>query len=48
MTSYFSACDVTVANSNHKNVLVFLTCTYVWLHSGLSHVQPLNFTVSRQ
>jgi len=27
MASYFSACDVTVANSNHKNVLVFLTCT---------------------
>jgi len=23
MTSYFSACDVTVANSNHKNFLFF-------------------------
>jgi len=27
MTSYFSACDVTVANTNYKNFLVFLTCT---------------------
>jgi len=27
MTSYYSARDVTVANSNHKNVLVFLVCT---------------------
>jgi len=27
MTSNFSACDVTVTNSNHKNFLVFLTCT---------------------
>jgi len=27
MTSYFSARDVTVANSNHKNFLFFLTCT---------------------
>jgi len=26
MTSNFSACDVTVANSDHKNFLVFLTC----------------------
>jgi len=26
MTSYFSARDVTVANPNHKNFLVFLTC----------------------
>ena len=23
MMSYFNACDVTVANSNHKNVLLF-------------------------
>jgi len=28
MTSYYSACDVKVAYSNHKNFLVFLTCTY--------------------
>jgi len=28
MTSYFSACDATVANSNNKNFLVFLTCAY--------------------
>jgi len=27
MMLYFSACDVTVANSNHKNFLYFLTCT---------------------
>jgi len=27
MTSYFSACDVTFANSNHKNFIVLLTCT---------------------
>jgi len=27
MTLYFSACDDTVANSNHKNFLVSLTCT---------------------
>jgi len=29
MTSYFSACDDTVANSNHKHFPVFLTCTCV-------------------
>jgi len=27
MTPYFSACDDTVANSNHKIFLVSLTCT---------------------
>ena len=28
MTSYFNACDVTVANSNHKKFFtIFLMCT---------------------
>ena len=27
MTSYVNVCDVTVANSNRKSFLVFLTCT---------------------
>jgi len=27
MTSYFNACDVAVANSKHKNVYSFLTCS---------------------
>jgi len=28
MTSNFSACDVTVANSDNKNFPVLLTCAY--------------------
>jgi len=36
MTSYFSAGDVTVANSNNKIFLVFLTCPCAPPHENSS------------